>query len=194
MSVSPQKTKRTKIDASQGHNYLNRAHTDMKIEDNHSHFNPYSNEDKLEDTINDREITYDINFFRNPDRYKFKEIGEKSRYDHPVLKDIKPNKTPQVHNLMFPNPLLGESEGEIKSKRLKDNFAKYLKESMDHHYRQKRVDMYRNKQKIQKDKEFYQNLRNKHNQTIDTSTPNKIGDLSKIKFYSKPFLKCNFSL
>ena len=36
---------------------------------------------------------------------------------------------------IFPNPLLGESEGELKSRRNRENFAKYLRKSMEQYYR-----------------------------------------------------------
>ena len=41
------------------------------------------------------------------------------------------------YNIVFPNPLLGESEGEIRRNRNKDTYSKYLRESIKDLYKQK---------------------------------------------------------
>jgi non-homologous end joining protein Ku len=72
-------------------------------------------------------------------------------------------KIPSIKNykLRAPNPLVGESEGEIKSKKLKDNYAKFIRQSIRELHRKKSEDRMKLQQQKKKDREYIFNLMQK---------------------------------
>ena len=78
---------------------------------------------------------------------------------------------PTTNNVShFPNPIFGESEGELKKYKAKSSYAKYMRESIKELFRKKSEDKLKFQKQKEMDREYVQRIMQDRDMYADNQT------------------------